>query len=61
MEDCQGMHAVIMGIGACVDLVIIGLSAYKLTLKSISKLNAERHDGKTGVWVFYFFAGNILT
>ncbi|MBK9730275.1 MAG: chromate transporter [Chitinophagaceae bacterium] len=50
------MQAVFYGVGACV-IGIICLSAYKLTIKSISKLNAAAMQKNWLLWFFYFFAG----
>lgn len=50
------MQAVFYGVGACV-IGIICLSAYKLTIKSISKLNSAAIKKNWLLWFFYFFAG----
>ena len=50
------MQAVFYGVGACVIGIIV-LSAYKLTLKSISKLDAESIRKNWLLWIFYLFAG----
>jgi chromate transporter len=49
------MQAVFYGVGSCV-IGIICLSAYKLTTKSISKLNGEAMKKQWMLWFFYFFA-----
>jgi len=49
------MQAIFYGVGACV-IGIISLSAYKLTLKSIGKLNADAMKKNWLLWAFYFFA-----
>lgn len=49
------MQAVFYGVGSCV-IGIICLSAYKLTTKSISKLNGEAMKKRWMLWFFYFFA-----
>ncbi|WP_207420708.1 chromate transporter [Desertivirga brevis] len=46
------MQAVFYGVGAAV-IGIIGMSAYKLTVKSISKLNATAIKTNWLLWVFY--------
>ncbi|MBS1656498.1 MAG: chromate transporter [Bacteroidetes bacterium] len=50
------MQAVFYGVGACVIGIIV-LSAYKLTLKSIGKLDAESIRKNWLLWIFYLFAG----
>jgi chromate transporter len=50
------MQAVFYGVGASVIGIIV-LSAYKLTLKSISKLNADAIRQNGLLWAFYVFAG----
>ncbi|MCY7408817.1 MAG: chromate transporter [Chitinophagales bacterium] len=50
------MQAIFYGVGAAV-IGIICLSAYKLTIKSISKLNVDGFKSKWILWLFYFFAG----
>lgn len=50
------MQAIFYGVGAAV-IGIICLSAYKLTIKSISKLNVDAMKSKWLLWLFYFFAG----
>jgi len=49
------MQAVFYGVGASV-IGIISLSAYKLTVKSISKLEIRAIRDKWLLWVFYLFA-----
>jgi len=49
------MREVFYGVGACV-IGIIAISAYKLTLKSISKLNAEAIRSNWLLWLFYLLA-----
>src|SRR5215813_1644708 len=49
------MQAVFYGVGAAV-IGIIALSAYKLTTKSVSKLNAEAIKKNWLLWLFYFIA-----
>ncbi|WP_242691807.1 chromate transporter [Desertivirga arenae] len=53
------MQAVFYGVGAAV-IGIISMSVYKLTIKSISKLNAEAVKSNWLLWVFYL-AGVIVT
>jgi len=48
------MQAVFYGVGAAV-IGIIAISAYKLTIKSISKLNFEAVKAKWLLWLFYMF------
>ncbi len=50
------MQAIFYGVGACV-IGIICLSAYKLTIKSISKLNIAAMQKNWLLWFFYLFAG----
>lgn len=50
------MQAIFYGVGACV-IGIICLSAYKLTIKSISKLNIAAIRKSWLLWFFYLFAG----
>jgi chromate transporter len=53
------MQAVFYGVGAAV-LGIISLSAFKLTLKSVSKLNIKSIQANWLLWVL-FFSGFIVT
>jgi chromate transporter len=53
------MQAVFYGVGAAV-IGIIAMSAYKLTIKSISKLEPVAIKGKWLLWLFYI-AGIIVT
>ena len=48
------MQAIFYGVGACV-IGIICLSAYKLTTKSISKLNSRAIVKNWLLWTFYIF------
>lgn len=49
------MQSVFYGVGAAV-IGIIALSSYKLTLKSISKLNLKEVNSKWILWVFFICA-----
>lgn len=49
------MRDVFYGVGACV-IGIIAISAYKLTLKSISKINVKAIRLNWLLWVFYLLA-----
>ncbi|MDX2195994.1 MAG: chromate transporter [Cytophagales bacterium] len=49
------MQAVFYGVGAAV-IGIIAMSSYKLTIKTVSKLNFEEFNQKWLLWVFYFTA-----
>src|SRR5882762_4452769 len=53
------MQAVFYGVGAAV-IGIIGMSAYKLTIKSISKLEPVAMKSKWLLWLFYI-AGIVIT
>jgi chromate transporter len=53
------MQAVFYGVGAAV-IGIIGMSAYKLTIKSISKFELPAMKAKWLLWVFYV-AGIVVT
>jgi chromate transporter len=53
------MQAVFYGVGAAV-IGIIGMSAYKLTIKSISKFELSAMKAKWLLWVFYV-AGIVVT
>jgi chromate transporter len=53
------MQAVFYGVGAAV-IGIIGMSAYKLTIKSISKFELPAMKAKWLLWVFYI-AGIVVT
>jgi chromate transporter len=53
------MNALFYGIGAAV-IGIIALSSYKLTIKSVSKLNLKSVLDNWLLWIFYF-AGLIIT
>lgn len=53
------MHAVFYGVGAAV-IGIITMSAYKLTIKSISKLELAAFKSKWLLWVFYII-GIVIT
>ncbi|MCR8561995.1 chromate transporter [Mucilaginibacter sp. BJC16-A38] len=53
------MQAVFYGVGAAV-IGIIGMSAYKLTIKSISKFELPAMKAKWLLWLFYI-AGIIIT
>jgi chromate transporter len=53
------MQAVFYGVGAAV-IGIIGMSAYKLTIKSISKFELPAVKAKWLLWVFYV-AGIVVT
>lgn len=54
-----GMQAVFYGVGAAV-IGIIAISAYKLTIKSISSLSFEAIKSKWLLWLFYV-AGVVVT
>lgn len=54
-----GMQAIFYGVSASV-IGIIGISAYKLTIKSVSNLNAEAIKSKWPLWIFYLI-GIIVT
>lgn len=54
-----GMQAVFYGVSASV-IGIIAVSAYKLTIKSVSKLNFESFKSNWLLWIFYF-TGVIVT
>lgn len=49
------MRDVFYGVGAAV-IGIIGISAYKLTLKSVGKINLAALKGNWLLWLFYFVA-----
>jgi len=53
------MQAVFYGVGAAV-IGIIGVSAYKLTIKTISKFNLDAVKSKWLLWVFYA-VGAVIT
>ena len=53
------MQAVFYGVGAAV-IGIISMSAYKLTIKSISKLNADAVKANWMLWIFYI-VGIVVT
>src|ERR1700732_617051 len=53
------MQAVFYGVGAAV-IGIITMSAYKLTIKSVSKLNGKAIQSNWLLWVFYL-AGLVVT
>ncbi|HET7002731.1 MAG TPA: chromate transporter [Puia sp.] len=53
------MQAVFYGVGAAVIGIIL-LSSYKLTIKSVSKLNSEAIRNSWLLWIFYL-AGLIVT
>jgi len=53
------MQAVFYGVGAAV-IGIISMSVYKLTIKSISKLNANAIKSNWLLWLFYF-VGIVVT
>jgi chromate transporter len=53
------MQAVFYGVGAAVIGIII-LSSYKLTIKSVSKLNVKAIQNVWPLWIFYL-AGLIIT
>src|ERR1043165_7212064 len=53
------MQAVFYGVGAAVIGIII-MSSYKLTIKSVSKLDTEALKQKWLLWIFYF-AGITIT
>ena len=53
------MQAIFYGVSAAV-IGIIALSAYKLTIKSISKLEVDAIKSKWVLWIFYI-AGIIIT
>lgn len=53
------MQAVFYGVGASV-IGIIAMSAYKLTIKSISKINQQSIKSNALLWVFYLI-GVIIT
>jgi len=54
-----GMQAVFYGVSAAV-IGIIAISAYKLTIKSVSSLNLEAIKSKWLLWIFYI-AGIVVT
>lgn len=54
-----GMQAVFYGVSASV-IGIIAVSAYKLTIKSVSKLNLEAFKSNWLLWIFYL-AGVVIT
>lgn len=54
-----GMQAVFYGVSASV-IGIITVSAYKLTIKSVSKLNFEAFKSNWLLWIFYL-AGVVIT
>ncbi|WP_069660467.1 chromate transporter [Arcticibacter eurypsychrophilus] len=54
-----GMQAVFYGVSASV-IGIIAISAYKLTIKSVSSLNLEAIKSKWLLWIFYI-AGIVVT
>lgn len=54
-----GMQAVFYGVSASV-IGIITVSAYKLTIKSVSKLNSEAFKSNWLLWIFYL-AGVVIT
>ncbi|NRF38172.1 chromate transporter [Pedobacter foliorum] len=54
-----GMQAVFYGVSASV-IGIITVSAYKLTIKSVSKLNLEAFKSNWLLWIFYL-AGVVIT
>ncbi|ETZ22983.1 chromate transporter [Pedobacter sp. V48] len=54
-----GMQAIFYGISASV-IGIITVSAYKLTIKSVSKLNLEAVKSNWLLWIFYL-AGVVIT
>jgi len=54
-----GMQAVFYGVSASV-IGIIAISAYKLTIKSVSKLNFEAFKSNWLLWIFYL-VGVIIT
>jgi chromate transporter len=49
------MQAVFYGVGACV-IGIIAISVYKLTTKSVSKINSEAIKKNWLLWLFYIIA-----
>jgi chromate transporter len=53
------MQAIFYGVGASV-IGIITLSSYKLTIKSVSKLNVKSIQSKWLLWIFYL-TGLIIT
>lgn len=53
------MQAVFYGVGAAV-IGIIAMSAYKLTIKSISKFETDAIKSKWLLWLFYI-AGIVIT
>ncbi len=53
------MQAIFYGVGAAV-IGIISMSAYKLTIKSVSKLNGKAIRSNWLLWVFYL-AGGVVT
>src|ERR1700681_1425141 len=53
------MQAVFYGVGAAVIGIVV-LSAYKLTLKSVSNLNIKSIQANWLLWIF-FFSGLIIT
>lgn len=48
------MQAVFYGVGAAV-IGIIAISSYRLTIKSIGKLNSDSFKEKWPLWLFYVF------
>ena len=52
------MQAVFYGVGAAV-IGIITISSYKLTVKSVSKLNFEEIKSRWLLWLFFLIAGAI--
>lgn len=54
-----GIQAVFYGVSAAV-IGIIAISAYKLTIKSVSSLNLEAIKSKWLLWIFYL-AGIVVT
>lgn len=54
-----GMQAVFYGVGAAVIGIIV-ISAYKLTIKSVSSLNLAAIRSKWLLWIFYI-AGVVVT
>jgi len=57
-EGLPWMQAVFYGVGAAV-LGIIALSAWKLSIKSVSKLNVPDIKKNALLWVFFITAGTI--
>src|SRR6476660_1118855 len=53
------MQAVFYGVGASV-IGIIAMSAYKLTVKSIGKINLSSFQSNWLLWIFYFI-GAVIT